>query len=135
MLFDVQAALSDILNSPPAPCDSRDFRDSTGAKSQQSQPQEGGRKSPTGLSETQSAPVATPATPATNFQKSAPVSRMSRVSQPQASAPPPPTCAVCGKSDWLVAVTDINRRTMHVACWKADQARQREKDDRMRKAR
>ena len=36
MLFDVQAALSDILNSPPAPCDSRDFRNSTGAKSQQS---------------------------------------------------------------------------------------------------
>ena len=42
MLFDVQAALSDILNSPPAPCDFRDSRDSTGAQSresQQSQPQ------------------------------------------------------------------------------------------------
>jgi len=36
MLFDVQAALSEILGETPAHCDSRDSRDFTGQESQQS---------------------------------------------------------------------------------------------------
>lgn len=31
----------------------------------------------------------------------------------------PPTCAVCGASDWTVALTNRTRRKLHVSCWKA----------------
>lgn len=36
MLFDVRAALAEILNEAPARCDTRDFCDTTPAKSQES---------------------------------------------------------------------------------------------------
>lgn len=32
----------------------------------------------------------------------------------------PPTCAVCGVADWHVSLTDARRRTLHVACWRAE---------------
>jgi len=32
----------------------------------------------------------------------------------------PPTCAVCGTTDWTVAITDLTGRNLHVSCWKAD---------------
>lgn len=32
----------------------------------------------------------------------------------------PPACAVCGLSDWMVAVTDRTGRRLHVACSKQD---------------
>ena len=31
----------------------------------------------------------------------------------------PPTCAVCGASDWTVALTNRTGRKLHVSCWKA----------------
>lgn len=31
----------------------------------------------------------------------------------------PPTCSVCGVSDWAVALTNRTRRKLHVSCWKA----------------
>ena len=31
----------------------------------------------------------------------------------------PATCAVCGKSDWLVSLTDTDGRHFHVECWLA----------------
>jgi len=34
----------------------------------------------------------------------------------------PPTCAVCGVTDYTVAMTDQDRRTLHVACWNAETA-------------
>ena len=33
----------------------------------------------------------------------------------------PPTCAACGVADWHVSLTDAKRRTLHVACWRADE--------------
>ena len=33
----------------------------------------------------------------------------------------PPTCALCGAADWQVSLTDTKRRTLHVACWRAEQ--------------
>lgn len=30
----------------------------------------------------------------------------------------PPVCAICGKADWTVALTDIDGRRLHVGCWK-----------------
>lgn len=32
----------------------------------------------------------------------------------------PPTCGICGASDWLVALTDLRGRRLHVSCWKAE---------------
>jgi hypothetical protein len=38
----------------------------------------------------------------------------------------PRTCALCGLADWQVSLTDTKRRTLHVACWRAEQeARER----------
>lgn len=32
----------------------------------------------------------------------------------------PATCAICGKADWQVGMTDMQGRTLHVRCWKAE---------------
>lgn len=41
----------------------------------------------------------------------------------------PPICAACGVADWQVSLTDTRRRTLHVACWRAEQvARERQND-------
>ena len=91
----------------------------------------------------------TPATSVTTATQPTPVSQMSRVSQaPLAQKPAlrvaggagvatpltetararmaalptaPPTCAACGVSEWQVSITDAKRRTLHVACWRAEQ--------------
>lgn len=84
------------------------------------------------------------ATTATQAPAARPVSQMSQLSRrPEAPNPTfpaatvampltdaaraaslpisPPTCAACGLADWQVALTDTNRRTLHVACWRAEQ--------------
>lgn len=33
---------------------------------------------------------------------------------------PAPTCARCGLTDWLVAITEPDGRQLHVECWKAE---------------
>jgi hypothetical protein len=33
----------------------------------------------------------------------------------------PPTCALCGETDWQVSLADTKRRKLHVACWRAEQ--------------
>lgn len=37
---------------------------------------------------------------------------------PAARMSHPPACAICGKADWTVALTDIDGRRLHVGCWK-----------------
>ncbi len=32
----------------------------------------------------------------------------------------PATCAICGRADWHVGMTDMKGRTLHVRCWKAE---------------
>lgn len=101
------------------------------------------------LAEIAGEPAATSATPATQAPAARPVSQMSRLSQPsdaqkqalrvasvagvaipltetaraRAAALPtaPPTCAACGVADWHVSLTDAKWRTLHVACWRADE--------------
>lgn len=32
----------------------------------------------------------------------------------------PPTCAACGKTDWLVTIAEPDGRRLHVVCWKGE---------------
>lgn len=51
------------------------------------------------------------------------VVQMTEAAKARAAALPskPPTCALCGAADWQVSLTDTKRRTLHVACWRAEQ--------------
>ncbi len=79
MLFDVQAALQEILGAEAAAAGVVDLAT---------------------VSRTKPAPSAS--------------------SAPKAGNGAAPTCAICGRSDWTVSLTDIDRRRMHVSCWKAE---------------
>lgn len=32
----------------------------------------------------------------------------------------PATCALCGRTEWTVAMTDMRGRALHVSCWQAE---------------
>lgn len=46
------------------------------------------------------------------------ISENSRHSRPLPSHPP--TCGICGANDWLVALTDLRGRRLHVSCWQTE---------------
>ena len=112
------------ISNPPAPADacrtSRTCRTGQAVKSENPPP-------PPGIA---AAPLPSAAPPSPSRQEPPPgaIVHLSRYRPvPGGDGPPrrmlptqPATCDICGASDWRVAMTDRQGRTLHVRCWKAE---------------
>jgi hypothetical protein len=127
MWFDARAALARIEGGAyPAPeaLDRLNSRDS-----QPTAVQSGDSTAPSAAAQFKEfAGLATPRPPRPDFTESnddpVPITDAARARAATLPAKPP-TCAACGVADWQVSLTDTKRRTLHVACWWAEQGGER----------
>lgn len=119
MLFDVQAALAEVLADEPAnpanpakqPSQLADLADLAGQQAEISAPAGAPAPSPSRLDYPPGAVV--------HLSKHRP--KLDSDGRPVRVLPThPATCAICGQADWLVGMTDMQGRTLHVRCWKAE---------------
>lgn len=111
MLFDVQAVLAEILGDAPERCDCCDSRDSTGPESRESRESQ---SQPVGIQTPAPAPGAV-----VHLSRYRPMP--DRNGRPVRALPThPATCAICGRTDWMVSMSDMRGRTLHVECWTAE---------------
>lgn len=119
MLFDVQAALAEVLAVGPA----------NPANPAKQTPQLADLADLAGRQAAISTPASAPASSRSrqdyppgaivHLSKQRPV--QDRDGRPVRLLPThPATCAICGEADWLVGMTDMQGRTLHVRCWKAE---------------
>jgi hypothetical protein len=107
MWFDPHAKLTEITGQPPATAEATATQPQAGRPvSQLSQAPEAGNQAP------RVAVVASVATPS----HSKPDPAAPWASKGRRLPTTPKTCAVCGKSDWLVTMTERDGRTVHVGC-------------------
>lgn len=122
MLFDVQAALADVLADKPA----------NPANPAKQKPQLADLAGLAGGQAAISAPASAPAPcPSRHDYPPGAIVHLSRHrpkvdgdGRPVRVLPThPATCAICGIADWLVGMTDMQGRTLHARCWKAEGAK------------
>ncbi|MEZ5723909.1 MAG: hypothetical protein R3E47_02285 [Paracoccaceae bacterium] len=119
MLFDVQAALAEIMADDAATPATPATKGGNVA---------GVAEVAGGQAEISAPPSAPPASPSRQDYPPGAIVHLSRhrPKQNQNGKPVrvlpthPATCAICGKADWLVGMTDMKGRTLHVRCWKAE---------------
>ncbi|TKW67146.1 MAG: hypothetical protein DI616_08760 [Paracoccus denitrificans] len=119
MLFDVQAALAEVLADKPANPDNPDKQ--TPQLADLADLAEG----LAAISTPASAPAPSPSRqaypPGAIVHLSRHRPKLDGDGRPVRVLPThPATCVICGVADWLVGMTDMQGRTLHVRCWKVE---------------